>query len=104
MNTKDVINLIGAFIEKYHLTNKVELPDFNFKIKRIDNVKIHENSLKEFREIVTFTGTAHISYVEINSNIGMTKDFTLIGNATYAENEQFIQSVVITQVKRIKKW
>lgn len=34
----------------------------------------------------------------------MTKDFTLIGNATYAENEQSIQSVVITQVKRIKKW
>ena len=32
MNTKDVINLIGAFIEKYHLTNKVELPDFKIRV------------------------------------------------------------------------
>lgn len=102
MENKDIAYSIGAFIEKYQLSPKVEIPDFGFHLDGLAKVEISSDSLGIYGEKTTFKGTASVNYGDGKTPIRTSAKHELTGNATVQEinNQPYVTYVVITQIKK----
>lgn len=103
MNSKDTAYSIGAFIEKYYSSNKVEIVNFGFTIKNVMDVSILDNSITEYGKTITFKGVAKILYGDGKTSINTEKQCSITGNAIIRNKElKEIESITITQISIIK--
>ena len=102
MNKTDIVGAIGAFIEKYHLLpKKVELPQWNFRIKSISNVDIAETSLKEYKERWTFEGTSDIEKTDEKNTVPTIGNCKIVGSAVIEVYKNPYDGSLLPDVKHV---
>lgn len=112
MNKKDVKIAVEAFIDKYGTppVQRVNWPQWDFKIKGISKVTIDEDSLKDFEKLLTFEGTADIHKTDGVTDVLTKGKYKLVGNAIVVykpnggkQNELLpeIEAVTITKIEKI---
>lgn len=111
------MDAVLAFIMKYGgpSAQKVNWPQWGFRIKGVPHVKLDDKSLENTpkgSKLWTFKGVADIKETDGVTNVLTTKKYSIVGNATVAykanggdQNELLpeVEDVTITKIKEYEK-
>ena len=109
---KEIAFAIEVFIWKRQVNSpEIEWPEWRFKIRGVKNVKIDEQSLKNYGERWTFEGSAILGETDDRGTTPVDSARMIVGSAVVGaypkdgnQNDLFpIKKVTITKIKKYEK-
>ena len=112
MGKKDVKIAVEAFINKHSgpSAQRVKWPQWDFEIKGASDVVIKEESVRDYKNLWTFEGTADIHKTDGVTDIVTRRKYKLVGNTivifkpnggSQTEFLPEIKEVTITKIEEI---